>query len=246
MPRCCRCACWRCWVRRCSRPRPRRPSTCWRRPNNVGVPSPRCSWAGRSARCWACRCTASSPKPWAGAGPLRWWPCSPALAAWGVWRTVPEGVKPPTLNLASWGRVLTHPLLMGMVGVTLLSAAGQFTLFSYFAPYYRQVLGASAGEVSLLFFWFGAFGLLGNVLLSALDRPPGCRALRAHRHRADGRVAGAVAADRRCRQRGAAGRCGRHGGGCGAVGAGLLFLQLGAAGAAVAGLGGLRTGAAGA
>ena len=92
-------------------------------------------------------------------------------AAWGVWRTVPEGVKPPTLTLASWGRVLTHPLLMGMVGVTLLSAAGQFTLFSYFAPYYRQVLGASAGQVSFLFFWFGAFGLLGNVLLSRwIDR----------------------------------------------------------------------------
>ena len=93
------------------------------------------------------------------------------MAAWGVWRTVPEGVKPPTLSMASWGRVLTHPLLMGMVGVTLLSAAGQFTLFSYFAPYYRQVLGASAGEVSFLFFWFGAFGLLGNVLLSRwIDR----------------------------------------------------------------------------
>lgn len=92
-------------------------------------------------------------------------------AAVGVWRTVPEGIKPPTLSLASWGRVLTHPLLMGMVGVTLLSAAGQFTLFSYFAPYYRQVLGASAGEVSFLFFWFGAFGLLGNVLLSRwIDR----------------------------------------------------------------------------
>jgi MFS transporter, DHA1 family, inner membrane transport protein len=93
------------------------------------------------------------------------------LAAWGVWRTVPEGVKPPMLSMASWGRVLTHPLLMGMVGVTLLSAAGQFTLFSYFAPYYRQVLGASPGEVSFLFFWFGAFGLLGNVLLSRwIDR----------------------------------------------------------------------------
>ncbi len=92
-------------------------------------------------------------------------------AAWGVWRTVPEGVKPPTLTMASWGRVLTNPLLMGMVAVTLLSAAGQFTLFSYFAPYYRQVLGATAGQVSLLFFWFGAFGLLGNVLLSRwIDR----------------------------------------------------------------------------
>lgn len=94
-----------------------------------------------------------------------------ALAAWGVWRSVPAGVKPPALSLANWGRVLTHPLLMGMVAVTLLSAAGQFTLFSYFAPYYRHVLGASPAEVSGLFFWFGAFGLLGNVLLSRwIDR----------------------------------------------------------------------------
>ena len=94
-----------------------------------------------------------------------------AAAAWGVWRAMPAGVKPPVLSLASWGRVLTNPLLMAMVGVTLISAAGQFTLFSYFAPYYRQVLGASAGQVSFLFFWFGAFGLLGNVMLSRyIDR----------------------------------------------------------------------------
>ena len=87
-------------------------------------------------------------------------------AALVVWRTVPDGVKPAALSLASWRQALTHPVLMGMVLVTALSSAGQFTLFSYFAPYYRQALGAGATQVSLLFFWFGAFGLLGNVLLS--------------------------------------------------------------------------------
>ena len=93
------------------------------------------------------------------------------VAALGVWRAVPSGVKPPPLSWHSWRTALTHPVLMGMVAVTALSAAGQFTLFSYFAPYYRQVLGASATQVSLLFFWFGAFGLLGNVLLSRhIDR----------------------------------------------------------------------------
>jgi predicted MFS family arabinose efflux permease len=60
---------------------------------------------------------------------------------------------------------------MGIVAVTVLSAAGQFTLFSYFAPYYRQVVGASALGVSFLFLWFGAFGLLGNVVLQrVVDR----------------------------------------------------------------------------
>jgi predicted MFS family arabinose efflux permease len=88
-----------------------------------------------------------------------------AAAAW-VWRTVPDGVVPPVLTLRAWRSVFTHPALMGLVAVTVLSASGQFTLFSYLAPYYRQVLGASPAAVSLLFLAFGAFGLLGNVLVS--------------------------------------------------------------------------------
>jgi len=92
-------------------------------------------------------------------------------AAWGVWRALPDGVRPPPLSLRHWGTTLANPLFMGMVAVTALSGAGQFTLFSYFAPYYRQELGASAGGVSFLFLWFGAFGLLGNLLLSrSIDR----------------------------------------------------------------------------
>ncbi len=92
-------------------------------------------------------------------------------AAWGVWRALPDGVRPLPLSLGNWGTALSNPLFMGMVAVTALSGAGQFTLFSYFAPYYRQTLGASAGGVSFLFLWFGAFGLLGNLLLSrGIDR----------------------------------------------------------------------------
>lgn len=83
-----------------------------------------------------------------------------------VWRAVPDGVRPPSLKVAQWRDVLTHPWLMAMVAVTALSGAGQFTLFAYFAPYYHQVLGASAAQISGLFFWFGGLGLMGNVLLS--------------------------------------------------------------------------------
>jgi MFS transporter, DHA1 family, inner membrane transport protein len=93
------------------------------------------------------------------------------LAAAAVWRSVPDGVRSPALSIRSWRGVFANPLLMGMVAVTALSAAGQFTLFSYFAPYYRQVLGASAAGVTFLFFWFGAFGLIGNVLMTrSIDR----------------------------------------------------------------------------
>lgn len=101
-----------------------------------------------------------------------------AGAGWWVWRVLPDGIRPAPLSLASWGRVFTHPLLMGLVAVTALSAAGQFTVFSYFAPYYRQVLGLDAGGVSLLFLWFGAFGLLGNLLLARwIDRAGAARSV---------------------------------------------------------------------
>ena len=89
-------------------------------------------------------------------------------AAAGIWRALPDGIRPPALSLADWRSVFTHPVLMAIVAVTAMSSAGQFTLFSYFAPYYSQVLGASAAQISLLFLWFGAVGLVGNVLLTRL------------------------------------------------------------------------------
>ncbi len=92
-------------------------------------------------------------------------------AALAVWRTVPDGVRPPPLSLRNWGHVFTSPLLMGLVMITVISGAGQFTLFTYLAPYFRHVLGASAEQVSFLFMWYGAFGLVGNLLLTRwIDR----------------------------------------------------------------------------
>ncbi len=100
-------------------------------------------------------------------------------AAW-VWVAMPDGVRPPAMSLGAWRGVLTHPVLMAIVAVTALSGAGQFTVFTYFAPYYKAVLGAGATEISLLFAWFGAFGVLGNVLLSRhVDRFGAARAVAA-------------------------------------------------------------------
>ncbi len=94
-----------------------------------------------------------------------------ALAAVAVFATVPDGVKPAAISRRAWKDLFSHPVLMAMVAVTAIQSAGQFTLFSYFAPFYKQVLGATPGEITLLFVWFGAFGLIGNVLLSRfIDR----------------------------------------------------------------------------
>lgn len=85
-------------------------------------------------------------------------------AAW-VWRTLPTGIRPPALSRAAWIQTLRSPALMLCVGVTVLSAAGQFVLFSYFAPYWHHQLNATPGDLSLLFLAFGVAGLLGNVLM---------------------------------------------------------------------------------
>jgi predicted MFS family arabinose efflux permease len=88
-----------------------------------------------------------------------------------VWRAMPDGVRPAALSRQAWRQALGSPALMMAVGVTLLSSFGQFTLFSYFAPYHQQVLGLNAQWLALLFLWFGAFGLAGNVLISRhIDR----------------------------------------------------------------------------
>jgi predicted MFS family arabinose efflux permease len=93
-----------------------------------------------------------------------------AGAVW-VYAVMPDGVKPAALSLRAWREVVTHPVLMAIVCVTALQAAGQFTLFSYFAPYYKLTFAATPAHIGGLFAWFGAFGLIGNVLLARhIDR----------------------------------------------------------------------------
>lgn len=93
------------------------------------------------------------------------------LSAIWVWRAMPDGVKPAALSRAAWGEAFRSRALMFSVAVTLLYSAGQFVLFSYFAPYYRATLQITPLQLSLLFAWFGAFGLIGNIVMSRnIDR----------------------------------------------------------------------------
>ena len=91
-------------------------------------------------------------------------------AAW-IWHQLPAGIRPPALTRAAWAQVLRSPLLMGVVAVTALQGGGQFVLFSYFAPVLRQTVGADATALGLVWAWFGACGLVGNMLVSrTIDR----------------------------------------------------------------------------
>jgi predicted MFS family arabinose efflux permease len=102
------------------------------------------------------------------------------VSALWVWRKLPDGVRPPALSAAAWEETFRSRALMICVAVTVLYSAGQFVLFSYFAPYYKQKIGITPGELSLLLMWFGAFGFIGNVAMSRqIDRIGASRAVMA-------------------------------------------------------------------
>lgn len=87
-----------------------------------------------------------------------------AISAFWVWRTLPVGIRPAPLSREWWLQVLRHPVLMPVVGITLLQAAGQFVLFSYFGPLLIQRLQATPGQLSLIWLWIELCGVVGNLL----------------------------------------------------------------------------------
>ena len=92
-----------------------------------------------------------------------------ALAAFGsawVYAVVPARVRPALPTMSAWRGALLNPVLMAMVLVTALACAGQFALFSYLAPYFKNVIGTSTGEATMLFVCFGVFGVIGNMIAS--------------------------------------------------------------------------------
>ena len=97
------------------------------------------------------------------------------LSAIWLWRTLPKGIVPPALSRAAWVTTLGSRTLMLTVSVTMVSAAGQFILFSYLAPYLKNTMGASTTDLSLLLLLYGLFGFIGNAFVARhIDRlgPP--------------------------------------------------------------------------
>ncbi|MCL4182668.1 MAG: MFS transporter [Burkholderiaceae bacterium] len=86
-----------------------------------------------------------------------------AVGAIWVRRTIPAGLTVPPLSAAAWRAVADNRLLVGVLAVTLLSAAGQFTLFAYIAPALTAATQASPAAIAGMLGLFGAFGVIGNM-----------------------------------------------------------------------------------
>lgn len=79
---------------------------------------------------------------------------------------LPRGLVPPALSAAAWRQTFTSPALMLTLSITVISAAGQFVLFSYMAPFVVQGFDATATQFSLLLLAYGLCGFAGNAWLS--------------------------------------------------------------------------------
>lgn len=94
-----------------------------------------------------------------------------AIAAVWVARVTPKGLFVPSVSPAIWIKLLTNPPLRGVLGVTMLVAAGQFTVQSYMAPLLHDSVGATPGMLSAFFLLFGTCAVIGNMLVTRyIDR----------------------------------------------------------------------------
>jgi len=97
------------------------------------------------------------------------------IAALWLHVRMPRGIVPPPLSASAWRQTLLSPTLMLTLSVTVVSAAGQFVLFSYMAPYVAQRFGLGAAALSSLLLVYGLCGFAGNAAVSRwIDRigPP--------------------------------------------------------------------------
>ncbi len=91
---------------------------------------------------------------------------------------MPRGIAPPTLSASAWRQTLGSLTLMMTLSITVVSAAGQFVLFSYLAPYVVERYQASPAQLSLLLAAYGFCGFVGNAWVSRhIDRLGAARAM---------------------------------------------------------------------
>jgi MFS transporter, DHA1 family, inner membrane transport protein len=88
------------------------------------------------------------------------------ITALVVWRVLRPGMFVAQLGLAAWKQALTTPVILVVLLVTLLSMAGQFTVFSYIAPIIRGAFAGGPEQVSIAFAVAGVTGVMGNTIAS--------------------------------------------------------------------------------
>ncbi len=87
-----------------------------------------------------------------------------ALAAFGVWRTLPAGLYAPRLSGAAWGRVFRHGGIFAIVSVTAIQMVGVFALFPYLPADLKRTANASPEAIAAILATYGVMGIVGNAI----------------------------------------------------------------------------------
>lgn len=87
-----------------------------------------------------------------------------ALLVWAL----PANIRPARMSITSWRAALASRPIMLCIAVTALASSGQFVLFSFVAPYFKHVLGASSNDLAVYFAVFGSMGVLGSLIMTRL------------------------------------------------------------------------------
>jgi predicted MFS family arabinose efflux permease len=87
-----------------------------------------------------------------------------AVAAFGVWKTIPSGLMAPRMSGAAWGRVARHAGIFTVVSVTAIQMAGQFTLFPYIPADLVRTAGSGPETIAIVLSLFGLAGVVGNTI----------------------------------------------------------------------------------
>jgi predicted MFS family arabinose efflux permease len=93
--------------------------------------------------------------------------CAASIAVL-LFAVLPKGLKGRPLSPQSYVTIARNKRIVLILLVTLLQTSGQFTVFIYLAPLLKALTGAGAAVASAYFAFYGAVGLLGNVVASAV------------------------------------------------------------------------------
>jgi DHA1 family inner membrane transport protein len=86
------------------------------------------------------------------------------LAAIGILVALPARLYPARMSLSAWGKVITKPAILILLGATCLQITGQFALFPYLAAELRRASSADPSAVALALGLYGASGLFGSII----------------------------------------------------------------------------------
>src|SRR5690242_15730721 len=90
-----------------------------------------------------------------------------ALLAWQL----PRKLYAAPIALRTWIDLGRNRLIVLLLAITVLQMSGQFTIFTFMGPLLKQLTGAGADAIGLVFALYGGFGFVGILIATRIVDP---------------------------------------------------------------------------